>query len=283
MLGRSLLYPAIFLLLAWTTLPMLMTIYYSTLHYSLLDPAGKSFSGIENYQYVLTDPAFLRSLLNTLLLVASVLLVSICGGIPLALLLDQPVLGRNILRALVIAPFFVMPTVSALVWKNLLMNPVSGLFSWVATTMGMQPVDWFTDAPLPAIIIIVAWQWLPFATLILLTALQLLDHEQKEAAKLDGAGPFRTFYYITLPHLARPITVIVLIETIFLLGIFAEIFVTTGGGPGLQTTNIAFLVFSQALIQFDAGAASAGGLIAVLIANIVAFALVRVIGRTLET
>jgi sorbitol/mannitol transport system permease protein len=183
---------------------------------------------------------------------------------------------------MVIAPFFVMPTVSALVWKNLLMHPVAGLFAWLARLIGAQPIDWFNDAPLFSVILIVAWQWLPFATLILLTALQSLDEEQKEAAEMDGARSLSTFIYIMLPHLARPITVVILIETIFLLTVFAEIFVTTGGGPGLQTTNIAFLIYSQALIQFDVGSASAGGLVAVVIANVVAFFLVRIVGRNLE-
>ena len=99
---------------------------------------------------------------------------------------------------------------------------------------------------------------------------------------MDGAGALSTFIYLTLPHLARPITVVILIETIFLLMVFAEIFVTTGGGPGLQTTNIAFLIYSQALIRFDVGSASAGGLVAVVIANVVAFFLVRIVGRNLE-
>jgi len=136
--------------------------------------------------------------------------------------------------------------------------------------------------PMLSVILIVAWQWLPFATLILLTALQSLDEEQKEAAEMDGAGAISTFFYITIPHLARPITVVILIETIFLLTVFAEIFVTTGGGPGLQTTNLAFLIYQAALLQFDVGSASAGGLVAVVIANILAFFLVRIVGRNLE-
>jgi len=270
------------LLFIWMIVPLALTIYFSTLHYNLLDPESGQFVGLENFEYFLTDPAFLASLQNTLVLVGSVLALTILIGIPLALLLDQPVIGRSIVRLMVIAPFFVMPTVSALVWKNLLMHPVSGLFAWIASLFGATPIDWFNDAPLLAIILIVSWQWLPFATLILLTALQSLDEEQKEAAEMDGASGLSTFIYITLPHLARPITVVILIETIFLLTVFAEIFVTTGGGPGLQTTNIAFLIYSQALIQFDVGSASAGGLVAVVIANIVAFFLVRIVGRNLE-
>jgi sorbitol/mannitol transport system permease protein len=281
-LARGLLSPAVGLLFVWMLVPLAMTIYFSTLHYSLLDPGSESFIGLDNFRYFLTDPAFLASLQNTLVLVGAVLVITIALGVPLALLLDQQVLGRSIVRLMVIAPFFVMPTVSALVWKNLLLHPVSGLLAWLSTLVGVTPIDWFNDAPMLAVILIVAWQWLPFATLILLTALQSQDEEQKEAAEMDGAGAFSTFFYLTLPHLARPITVVILIETIFLLTVFAEIFVTTGGGPGLQTTNIAFLIYSQALIQYDVGSASAGGLVAVVIANILAFFLVRIVGRNLE-
>src|SRR5258708_10283434 len=123
--------------------------------------------------------------------------------------------------------------------------------------MGVTPIDWFTDAPLFAVRLIVSWEWLPFATLILLTALQSQDEEQKEAAEMDGASALSTFIYLTLPHLARPISVVILIETIFLLTVFAEIFVTTRGGPGLQTTNIAFLIYSQSMVQLAVCNASA--------------------------
>jgi sorbitol/mannitol transport system permease protein len=214
------------LLFLWMIVPLAMTIYFSTLRYNLLAPGEERFAGLENYYWFLTDPAFKTALLNTLLLVCSVLGITVVGGTFLALLIDQQIVGRPIVRLMVIAPFFVMPTVSALVWKNLLMHPVSGLFAWIANSLGLPAVDWFADWPLFSVIVIVAWQWLPFATLILLTALQSLDQEQKEAAEMDGAGAVPYFRYIVLPHLARPITVVILIETIFLLTIFAEILVT---------------------------------------------------------
>jgi sorbitol/mannitol transport system permease protein len=274
--------PSVLVLFLWMIVPLGMTIYFSLLRYNLLDPGNESFIGLLNYEYFLTDPAFLTALANTLKLVGGVLVLTVVGGILLALLLDQPFFGRGIVRLMVIAPFFVMPTVSALVWKNLLMHPVSGLLAWVAKSLGLTPIDWFAEAPLTAVSLIVAWQWLPFATLILLTAIQSLDQEQKEAAEMDGTPPLSFFFYIVLPHLARAITVVILIETIFLLNVFAEILVTTGGGPGLQTTNVPFLVYAQALLQFDVGGASAGGIVAVILANIVAFFLVRMIGRNLE-
>lgn len=281
-LARVLIAPSIIVLLVWMLVPLAMTVWFSLLNYNLLSPE-KTFVGLANYRYFLGNPAFTASLINTLVLVGSVLAITAVFGVAIAILLDQAFVGRRLVRLLLIAPFFVMPTVSALVWKNLLMHPVSGLLAWLWRVFGQTPIDWFTDYPLLAIIVIVAWQWLPFAVLILLTALQSLDQEQQEAALMDGASAFDRFIHLTLPHLARPLTVVVLIETIFLLTVFVEIYVTTGGGPGVQTTNLAYLIYAQALLQYDIGAASAGGLIAVVLANIAALFLVRIVGKNLET
>jgi sorbitol/mannitol transport system permease protein len=274
--------PAVLVLLVWMIVPLSMTIYFSFLDYNLLTPGLEDFIGLLNYEFFLTDPAFFASLANTFLLVSGVLLITIVGGTGLAILLDQAIYGRNIVRIMVLAPFFVMPTVSALVWKNMFMNPVNGLFAHVATFFGLQPFDFLAHAPLTSIVLIISWQWLPFASLILLTAIQSLDREQLEAAVLDGAGAMSRFGKIVVPHLSRAITAVILIETIFLLSIFAEILVTTGGGPGYDTTNITYLIYTQSLLQFDVGGGSAGGIVAVFIANIVAFFLMRMIGKNLE-
>jgi len=280
--ARLMLAPSVALLLVWMAVPLAMTLYFSLIHYNLLVPGPTSFAGFSNYYFFLTDPAFATALGNTLIIVGGVLLITVVGGILLALLLDQPFFGQGIVRLLVISPFFVLPTVAALVWKNMMMNPVYGVFAQIARSLGLAPLDWFAQVPLVSITIIVAWQWLPFATLILLTALQSLSEEQREAAEMDGARKLSIFFHIILPHLARAMTVVILIETIFLLTVFAEILVTTNGGPGVATTNIAFLVYAQALLQFDVAGAAAGGIIAVILANLVAVFLVRMIGRNLE-
>ena len=280
-LARIMMAPSVLVLLVWMIVPLVLTLWFSFQNYNLLNPVT-SFAGWFNYQYFLTDPAFLQSIVNTLLLVGGVLLITVVGGIFLALLLDQPMFGQGIVRILVISPFFIMPPVAALIWKNMLMHPGYGIFARIADTIGVEPIDWFAQVPLFSIILIVAWQWLPFATLILLTALQSLSEEQKEAAEMDGAGAINRFIYIILPHMARAITVVILIQTIFLLGIFAEVLVTTGGGPGYNSTNLAFLVYRTALLSFDVGGASAGGVIAVILANIVAIFLMRAVGRNLD-
>lgn len=280
--ARVMISPAVILLLGWMIVPLSMTVYFSFLSYNLLMPGMEEFIGFGNYEFFLTDPAFMEALVNTLLLVGGVLAITIVGGVGLALLLDQPMWGQGIVRVLVIAPFFVMPTVSALVWKNMFMNPVNGLFAHMAKALGLPPFDFLAHAPLMSIILIVAWQWLPFATLILLTALQSLDKEQLEAAEMDGASAFDRFRFIVLPHMSRAITVVILIQTIFLLSVFAEILVTTNGGPGYASTNITYLVYAQSLLQFDVGGGSAGGIVAVILANIVAIFLMRMIGKNLE-
>ncbi len=280
--GGFLVMPSVIVLLAWMIVPLVMTVWFSFQYYNLLAPETSGFAGLNNYEFLVTDPDFWVSLRNTLVLLGSVLVITVGLGTLLAVLFDQPFPGRNIARVLAISPFFIMPTVAALIWKNLMMHPIYGVFGAVARAFGFEPVDWFAQFPLASVIAIVAWEWLPFALLILLTAVQSLDHEQREAARMDGAGVIAQFVFITLPHLSRAIGVVVMIETIFLLTVFAEIFVTTSGGPGNATTNLAFLIYARALLQFDIGGASAGGVVAIVLANIVAFFLVRSIARRLE-
>ncbi|MHC5746373.1 MAG: carbohydrate ABC transporter permease [Nostoc sp.] len=275
--------PSVVVLLLWMIVPLVMTIWFSFQRYNLLNPDARKFIGIENFTFILSDSALWTSIAITIVLVVSVLAITIGLGTLLAVLFDQDFYGRGVARVLAISPFFVMPTVSALIWKNMLMHPVNGLFSQITRGLGLGAIDWFASVPLLAIIIIVSWEWLPFALLILLTAIQSLDRDQLEAARMDGANAIALFRFVMLPHLSRAISVVAMIETIFFLTIFAEIFVTTGGGPGLATTNLAYYIFLKALLEFDVGGASAGGLIAVILANIVAIFLMRSVARNLDT
>lgn len=281
-LPRALMAPAVVTLFLWMIVPLLMTIYFSLIRYNLMQPEAIGFAGLANYEFFLTDPSFGTAVGNTLLLLGSVIAITVVGGVALALLIDAPFPGRSVVRLLLISPFFVMPTVNALLWKHMMMNPIYGVLAQVWQFFGAEPVDWLTDLPLGSVIIMVAWQWLPFATLIFITALQSMNREQLEAARMDGANYLQQLRYMVLPHLGRSIAVVVMIEMIFLMSVFAEIYTTTGGGPGDASTNIAFLVFKQALLNFDAGVASAGAMFAVLLANIAAVFLIRMIGKNLD-
>jgi sorbitol/mannitol transport system permease protein len=250
LLPRLMMAPAVGTLFLWMIVPLVMTVYFSTIRYNLMQPEATGFIGLANYEFFITDPSFGTAVLNTLLLLGSVIAITVVGGIAL--------------------------------WKHMMMNPIYGVFAQVAQFIGVQPIDFMADWPLLAVIIMVAWQWLPFACLIFITALQSMNSEQLEAAGMDGANYVQQLRYMYLPHLGRSIAVVIMIELIFLLSVFAEIFTTTGGGPGDASTNVAFLIYKQALLGFDAGVASAGALLAVVLANIVAVFLVRMIGKNLD-
>ena len=278
--ARLMLAPAVILLLGWMLVPLTMTLYFSFKRYLPLRGGDLGWVGFDNYVRFVTSSAFWPSVQATLIIVGGVLAITVIFGVLISLLLDQPMWGQGVVRILVIAPFFVMPTVSALVWKNMFMDPVNGLFAHLWKFFGLTPVEWLSQASLTSIIMIVSWQWLPFATLILLTAIQSLDSEQLEAAEMDGAPALSRFIYIILPHLSRAITVVVLIQTIFLLSIFAEIFVTTQGSFGTRT--LTYLIFQRVLESQNIGLGSAGGIYAVILANIVAIFLMRIVGKNLD-
>jgi sorbitol/mannitol transport system permease protein len=280
--ARLMVAPSVVLLFIWMIVPLAMTLYFSFRLYRLISPDRTGWTGVRNYTWFFNSPEFWLAISNTLLLVGGVLVITIVLGILIALLIDQPVWGQGPLRILVISPFFVMPPVAASIWENLFMHPQNGLFAAISRGFGAQPILFLENYPMPSVIAIVSWEWLPFATLILLTSLQSLSSEQLEAAEMDGASATSRFRYIILPHMTRAITVVILIQTIFLLGIFGEIFTTTQGGPGSASTTLPYMIYKQALIAKDIGRAAAGGIIAVILANIVAFFLMRAIGKHLD-
>ena len=280
--ARLMVAPSVIVLFIWMIVPLAMTIWFSFRVYRLLSPERNGWAGIRNYVWFFNSPDFWQAISNTLLLVGGVLAITIVFGILIALLIDQPVWGQGPLRILVISPFFVMPPVAASIWENLFMHPQNGMFASMAQGMGFQPILFLESYPMSSVIFIVSWEWLPFATLILLTALQSLSSEQMEAAEMDGASALSRFRYIVLPHMTRAITVVILIQTIFLLGIFGEIFTTTQGGPGAASTTLPYMIYKQAVIAKDIGRAAAGGIIAVILANIVAYFLMRSMGKNLD-
>ncbi len=282
--ARMMMAPAVFLLLVWMLVPLSMTLFFSFKKYLPLrgDTLGNGLEwvGFQNYARFLGSSSFWPSIQTTLILVGGIIIITVVLGILLAVLLDQPMWGQGVVRILVISPFFVMPTVSALVWKNMFMDPVNGILAHLWRAFGGDPVVWLSDVPIFSLILILSWQWLPFATLILLTAIQSLDSEQLEAAEMDGANPISRFVYIVLPHLSRAVTIVILIQTIFLLSIFAEIFVTTGGSFGTRT--LTYLIFQRVVDSQNIGLGSAGGVYAIILANIVAFFLMRIVGENLD-
>ncbi|THF71679.1 sugar ABC transporter permease [Deinococcus sp. Arct2-2] len=277
----ALIWPAMLYLILTTQVPFFMTLYYSLFRYNLVDPTNRPFVGLGNYISLLTDASNLRIVLNTLVLAGGTLTVTLILGGSLAMLLNRNFPGRTLLRTLMISSFLVMPIVTAVVWKNMLLNPVFGFFSWVVSSLGGVPVDWLAQFPMASVIAMIAWEWTPFAMLILLTGLQSLPEDQLEAVRLDGASPWQEFRYVVLPHWTQAIQVVVLMETIALLQVYGEIYGSTSGGPGVATTNLPYFIYQKAFAEYNIGLASAAGVLTVILTNILAVYLLRMINRTL--
>jgi len=298
--------PAVLLLLMWMLIPLGMTLYFSFIRYVLnslrrpewTKPALSNWRGFGNYEYVLNAKDFWFAIQNSLLIVVSILVGTVILGLALAILVNRSFPGRGIVRVLLISPFFVMPAVNAVLWINMILDPVLGL-NGIAVGGINNIVDGLRDFPVLgaffslwpefepvsfratqtsayAVIMMVTWQWTPFAVLIFMTSLQSEDESQKEAAILDGANAWSRFRNLTIPHLARPIAIVVMIQSIFHLALYAEIEIVSRGNGN---KNLPYLIGE--FTSNNIGAASATGIFAVILANIVAIFLLRMVGKSM--
>lgn len=306
-LSRLLQAPAVLLLLGWMLVPLSMTLYFSFIRYVLNNlrkpewttPSIENWRGWGNYEYVLYKAKdFWFAVENSLIIVGSIITLTVVLGLAIAVLINRTFPGQGIVRVLLISPFFVMPAVNAVLWINMILDPVLGLNGLAVAGINQliyglrdfqvlghffalwpvfEPISFRgTETSALAVIIMVSWQWTPFAVLIFMTSLQSEDQQQKEAAVLDGAGAWSQFRNLTLPHLARPIAIVIMIQAIFHLSIYAEIEIVSRGNGN---KNLPYLIGEFATNNI--GAASATGILAVILANIVAIFLLRIVGKNL--
>jgi len=277
--------PALVFLAVMTQAPFVVTLWYSFRQWVITDPTiPHKWVGFENFRYELTeDPIFRTAILNTVEFTAAIVGGSLVLGLAFALLLNRSFPLRGVARSLMIAPFFVMPTVNAVVQKNLFLNPIFGLSNWVWTSLGFHRVDWLATHPKLSIIEMAVWQWAPFMMLILLAGLQGISDEVREAARIDGAGPVTEFRRITLPLLGPYIQLAILLGMIYILQLFAEIFVATQGGPGTETTTLPYYIYQTIAQANDVGSSSAEGVLAIVFSAIIATLLLRLLTRTFRS
>ena len=269
-LRRLPLLPAFIFVLLLTQIPFVLTIYYSFFSWNLLNEGSFRFAGLENYARLLTDERLRTAVLNTVVLTVAVIAISVILGLAVASLLNSEVFGKGLMRTLMIAPFLIMPTAGALVWKDTLLNPLFGLLPYLLTPFGLGRVDLVNQFPMATVVTVEVWRWTPFMMLIILAGLQSQNPEILEAARVDGANAFQSFRRITLP-LVRPfIELGALLGSLFVVQTYDSIYMLTYGGPGQDTTNIPFLLYEVAFQGYNIGQASAIGVVAVIMTIIVA-------------
>ncbi|MFF9578819.1 carbohydrate ABC transporter permease [Streptomyces rubiginosohelvolus] len=279
---RAPLLPALIFLIAVTQLPFVATLVISLFDWNSLKPEKRHFTGLSNYASVFTDEALRESVVTTVVLTATVVIVSVVLGLVFALLLDRTFFGRGFVRTLLITPFLLVPVSAALLWKHALYNPEYGLFNGVLTWFGelfgiesiAQP-EWTSEMPLIAIEASLVWQWTPFMMLILLAGLQSRPAEIIEAARLDGAGPWQIFRHLTLPHLRRYLELGILLGSVYIVQNFDAVFTITSGGLG--TANLPYTVYETFYRAHEYGLASAAGVVVVIGTIIIATFALRVV------
>lgn len=279
---RAPLLPALVFLVVVTQLPFVGTLVISFMHWNALDPTNVGFTGLGNYATVFADADLRNAVLNTVLLTVVVVVVSLVLGLLLALLLDRRFRGRALVRTLLIAPFLVVPSAAALLWKHALYNPEYGLFNgvltWIWHLFGSnhppQP-DWITSMPRTAVEVSLIWQWTPFMMLILLAGLQGRPLEPIEAARVDGASSWQIFRYLTFPHLRRYMELAALLGSIYVVQNFDAVFTITSGSLG--TANLPFAIYQTFYDAHDYGVASASGVVVVIASIIIATFALRVV------
>jgi sorbitol/mannitol transport system permease protein len=279
---RGPLLPALIFTVIVTQLPFLVTIWYSLHSQNLLRPGADLFVGLSNYLDIARDSTFRQTALNSVVITLGCVLVAMVLGIVLALLLDRPFFGRGVARTMLITPFLVMPVATSVLWSVALLNPTYGLLNWTLGLFGIEAVDWTSTYPIVAILMALVWQWTPFMMLLVLAGLQAQAKDVLEAAAVDGAGPWRVFRSITLPHLRRYIELGVLLGVIYVVNTFDQIYLMTAGGPGTASANLPFYIYQRAFLGFDIGQAAAMGVVVVIATIIVASAALRLIFRSFE-
>ena len=268
--------PALIFVIAVTQLPFLLTVFYSFQSWNLVRPGSRHFVGLDNYIDVFSDTTFLVALLNTVLLTVVCVFVALLLGLGLAILLDRKFLGRGVVRTLLITPFLILPAAGALLWKTTVFDPTYGLLHFVFGT----DTDWLSEFPLASVMAQIVWQWTPFMMLLILAGLQSQAKDVLEAANVDGAGRWRTFVSITLPHLSRFLQLATLLGAIYIVNSFDAIFLMTQGGPGTASTNLPYYIYQRAFEGFDVGQSSAMGVVTVILTMIVATFALRLMFRT---
>ena len=278
---KGLVLPAILFLLAITQAPFVFTVFYAFRSWNLLRPdQGKHWVGFANFTGLShAQPTLAKAVGQTVVLSVSTIVLATIFGMALALLLKSPFRGRGLLRTALISPMLIMPVVTGIIWKKLVFDTGSGILPWLAQQLGDRGFAPLSQHPMTAVVIMSVWEWTPFAMVIILSGLSSLDSTAMEAARVDGATTWQMFRHITLPHLSSYLAVVVLLGLILILPTFAVIYVTTAGGPGYLTTNLAYAVYQQAFTNYDIGAASALALTDAVFVVITMTALMKIIGK----
>jgi ABC-type sugar transport system permease subunit len=261
--------------------PIAEAVRLSFVRYNPLRPDSQPFVGLDNYVFVLRDPLFWESFSQALIWTGWSTVLQALIGVGLAMLLHQPLRGMNAFRGLLLFPYIVPTVVIALNWRWLF-NSEIGIVNHLLMSAGIidDRIAWLSTPTMAmaSAILLNVWKYTPFVVIVVLARLQTIPTELYDAAKVDGAGPFRRFRDITLPQLAEVLAVVIVFRTIWTFNKFEEIYLLTRGGPGTSTYNLALYAFDQSIANLRMGVGAAAGVIMLLLLLLGSIVYIRVSG-----
>ncbi|MEV0713735.1 sugar ABC transporter permease [Asanoa sp. NPDC050611] len=250
--------PGLILFSIFTVFALLFAFYLTFREWNILEPE-KPFVGLQNYQDMVQDEDFRRSIINTAYFTGASVPLGMALGLAVALLLNQPIRGRGLLRTLYFLPNITPFVVAAIIWKWLY-NGDYGLFNFylLKTHLITQPLVWLSDKNLamPAVVLMSVWASVGFSMVVYLAALQAIPNDLYEAARIDGAGAWARLRYVTLPMLAPSTLFLMVMGIIGSFQVFTQIYIMTSGGPLNRTTTMVYYIYEAAFKFYEMGYAS---------------------------
>jgi multiple sugar transport system permease protein len=273
-----LLAPALLILLLTTTTPLVYLGWSSLNNLDLGMPWLSGFAGLGNYFKMSEDPRFWNSLFLTIVYTSSTVVLQVLIGLILALLVIQIPRGQGLMRVSAILPIVLAPVVVGLFWRTLVLAPDFGLIDMVSKALGLGSHNWLGDPQLALISVIAihTWQWTPFAFLVLLATLSTLPLDVFEASRLDRAGAWQRFIYITLPLIRPAIIMVIILRSMTALSAFAAIYAATGGGPGSSTEILNLYAYQTSFTILNLGYGSSLAVMLMVITLAISFIMFRV-------
>jgi len=255
--GLIMLLPSLVIFAVFVFFPLAYTLYLSLLRWDMISPT-QTMVGLKNFEKLLRDPLFWKVVQNTVIFSAAVVFCALVLGLALALLLNRPLVGRGVYRAILFSPYVTTPAAMALVWLWIF-DPHYGLLNAALRLLAIKGPEWLasTQWALPAIIIMTIWRFTGYNMVIFLAGLQNIPYELREAARMDGANAWVELWRITLPLLSPTTFFIVTTSIISTFQVFETVYVMTQGGPVNSTNVLVFYLYQNAFQFFEAGYASA--------------------------
>lgn len=220
--------------------------------------ADSTFSGLDNYVWILNDPSFRESFMVTIVFASTVVVLEMLIGVGLAMMLERPIRGMSVFRTIFILPMMVAPIVVGLIWRYMY-NPQFGIINKTLKEWGLPSIPWLSspDWALPSVIIADIWQWTPFIFILSMAALQSLPKSVMEASRIDGASAWQQIIHIKIPLMMPVLVVAALLRLIDAFKVLEVIFIMTNGGPGLSTEIMSLQIYKTAFVSWELGRAAA--------------------------